>query len=40
MNSEGHRRNILECGTTLIGVGYATGGSYRHYWTQNFGKLY
>ena len=37
MNSPGHRANILNCGLTEIGVGYATGGSYRHYWTQAFG---
>ncbi|GAA0213128.1 hypothetical protein GCM10010492_08630 [Saccharothrix mutabilis subsp. mutabilis] len=34
MNSEGHRRNILNCGFTAIGVGLDTNG---HYWTQNFG---
>nr|MDT0667400.1 CAP domain-containing protein [Micromonospora sp. DSM 115978] len=38
MNSTGHRNNILNCGTTQIGVGYARGGSYGHYWTQNFGN--
>ncbi|WP_255298582.1 SafA/ExsA family spore coat assembly protein [Brevibacillus dissolubilis] len=36
MNSEGHRRNILNANFTEIGVGYASGGSYRHYWTQMF----
>ena len=36
MNSEGHRRNILDPNFTHIGVGYATGGSYRFYWTQMF----
>ncbi|WP_078556854.1 SafA/ExsA family spore coat assembly protein [Bacillus alkalicellulosilyticus] len=36
MNSEGHRRNILSRDTTHIGVGYAQGGSGRHYWTQMF----
>lgn len=37
MNSSGHRKNILNCGLTEIGVGYLTGGSYGTYWTQNFG---
>lgn len=36
MNSEGHRANILNAGYTEIGVGYATGGSKRYYWTQMF----
>jgi uncharacterized protein YkwD len=38
MNSEGHRANIENCTYTEIGVGYATGGSYGTYWTQDFGK--
>jgi uncharacterized protein YkwD len=38
MDSDGHRRNILNCGTTQIGVGYATGGAYGNYWTQDFGN--
>lgn len=34
MDSPGHRRNILDCTFTSIGVGYsATGG----YWVQDFG---
>jgi len=37
MNSAGHRKNILNCGLTQIGVGVASGGSYRIYWTQDFG---
>ena len=37
MNSPGHRANILNCALTQIGVGYATGGSYGSYWTQDFG---
>jgi uncharacterized protein YkwD len=37
MNSAGHRANILNCGYAEIGIGYATGGSYGHYWTQDFG---
>lgn len=36
MNSAGHRANILNPNFTQIGVGYATGGSYRYYWTQMF----
>ena len=37
MGSAGHRANILNCAFTVLGVGYATGGSYGHYWTQDFG---
>lgn len=36
MNSPGHRANILSTNFTEIGVGYAKGGSGRHYWTQMF----
>jgi len=36
MNSPGHRQNILSTNFSEIGVGYATGGSYRYYWTQMF----
>ncbi|WP_100372851.1 SafA/ExsA family spore coat assembly protein [Bacillus sp. FJAT-45037] len=36
MNSKGHRENILSSNYTQIGVGYAKGGSYGHYWTQMF----
>ena len=36
MNSSGHRKNILNPRMTHIGVGYAKGGSYGHYWTQQF----
>jgi uncharacterized YkwD family protein/spore coat assembly protein SafA len=36
MNSPGHRANILSKDFTHIGVGYAKGGSYGHYWTQMF----
>jgi uncharacterized protein YkwD len=39
MNSPGHRANILNCGYTRLGVGYATGGKYGFYWTQDFGRL-
>jgi uncharacterized YkwD family protein/spore coat assembly protein SafA len=38
MNSTGHRQNILSKSYTHIGVGYAQGGSGRHYWTQMFIK--
>lgn len=34
MHSPGHKRNILDCKFTKIGVGYVSDG---HYWTQNFG---
>ena len=37
MNSPGHRANILNSNFCDIGVGYAPGGSFRHYWTQDFG---
>ena len=36
MNSPGHKKNILSPNFTHIGVGYAKGGSYGHYWTQQF----
>jgi len=36
MNSPGHRANILNSTYTQIGVGYAKGGSYGVYWTQQF----
>lgn len=38
MNSSGHRANILSTNYTEIGVGYAAGGSGKHYWTQMFIK--
>jgi uncharacterized protein YkwD len=37
MNSSGHRANILNCSYRHLGIGYAKGGSYGHYWTQDFG---
>lgn len=37
MNSSGHRANILGSSHREIGVGYWPGGSYRHYWVQDFG---
>lgn len=36
MNSPGHRQNILNSNYNQIGIGYAAGGSYGHYWTQMF----
>ncbi|WP_051271232.1 CAP domain-containing protein [Shimazuella kribbensis] len=36
MKSEGHRANILNKNYTHIGVGYAKGGRYGTYWTQQF----
>ncbi|WP_455663389.1 CAP domain-containing protein [Pradoshia sp.] len=36
MNSPGHKANILSKKYTHIGVGYVSGGNYRHYWTQIF----
>jgi hypothetical protein len=40
MSSSGHRANILNSNFCDIGVGYAyqAGSTYRHYWTQNFGR--
>jgi uncharacterized protein YkwD len=39
MNSSGHRKNILNCANTAVGVGvaYTKGGA--PYWTQDFGRL-
>lgn len=38
MNSSGHRANILSPSNREIGVGYWSGGSYRYYWVQDFGR--
>jgi hypothetical protein len=40
MSSSGHRANILNSTYCDIGVGYAYGSasSYKHYWTQDFGR--
>ncbi len=38
MNSTGHRANILNCEHKAVGVGRASGGPYRYYWTQLFGS--
>lgn len=37
MNSAGHKANIVNCALTELGVGFATGGTYGTYWTQDFG---
>ncbi|MTT30699.1 hypothetical protein GMB86_01550 [Terrilactibacillus sp. BCM23-1] len=36
MNSEGHRKNIMNSNFTHIGVGYVDGGAKGSYWTQEF----
>jgi uncharacterized protein YkwD len=40
MNSAGHKANILNCGLTELGVGYAagSGAAYGQYWVQDFGS--
>jgi uncharacterized protein YkwD len=38
MGSEGHRRNILNCGLTTLGVGVAKAKDGTLYWTQDFGR--
>ncbi|GAB3500757.1 hypothetical protein GCM10027575_00910 [Phytohabitans suffuscus] len=38
MNSDGHRKNILNCTVTAIGVGLARAGDGTPYWTQMFGS--
>jgi uncharacterized protein YkwD len=37
MNSPGHRRNILDCSLTTLGVGIQDGAS-GPWWTQDFGR--
>lgn len=37
LRSEGHCRNIMNPSFRELGVGHAQGGSYSHYWVQNFG---
>jgi len=39
MGSEGHRRNILACGSVAMGLGLARDGSGVPYWTQMFGSV-
>lgn len=38
LDSDGHCANLMNPDATLTGVGYYAGGSYGHYWTQNFGQ--
>jgi len=38
MGSSGHRANILDTSNWEIGVGYYSGGSWSHYWVQDFGQ--
>lgn len=38
LKSPGHCRNIMQGKYTRLGVGYATGGSYGTYWTQDFAR--
>ena len=38
MNSTGHCNNIMNGVLREVGVGYYPGGTYGHYWTQDFGK--
>ncbi len=38
LKSAGHCKNIMRRGYTELGVGYATGGLYGTYWTQDFGN--
>ncbi len=40
LNSPGHRGNIEHHWFWEIGVGYCGGGSWWHYWTQNFGRRF
>ena len=37
MASTGHCNNIMNPSFKHLGVGYYVGGTYTHYWTQNFG---
>jgi uncharacterized protein YkwD len=38
VDSDGHCANLMNPDATLTGVGYARGGTYTHWWTQNFGR--
>jgi hypothetical protein len=35
---DGHRSNLMSSSYTQIGCGYAAGGPYGRYWTQDFGR--
>ncbi|WP_084557382.1 CAP domain-containing protein [Hamadaea tsunoensis] len=39
MNSEGHRKNILNCSYKAVGVGLAYNSKNTPYWTQDFGFI-
>ncbi len=38
LSSDGHCANLMNSSATLTGVGYAPGGSYGTWWTQEFGR--
>lgn len=38
VESDGHCANLMNASATQIGVGYAAGGSWNHWWTQVFGR--
>ncbi|MBZ9712624.1 CAP domain-containing protein [Deinococcus multiflagellatus] len=38
LKSEGHCKNMMSPAYKELGVGYAQGGSYGHYWVQDFGS--
>ena len=40
LNSPGHCRNMMNPNANEIGIGYGYNAqsTYRHYWTQNFGR--
>jgi len=38
LNSPGHCKNVMNRGYVELGVGFATGGTYGTYWTQDFGN--
>lgn len=38
MNSSGHRAILLSASYTEIGIGYANGGDFGHYWTADFAR--
>ncbi|BDP41273.1 hypothetical protein DAETH_12420 [Deinococcus aetherius] len=38
LQSPSHCANIMNAAYRDLGVGYYAGGSYGHYWTQNFGR--
>jgi uncharacterized protein YkwD len=38
VESDGHCANLMNPSATQTGVGYARGGTYTHWWTQNFGR--